>query len=158
MEKIVKDNKIYRFSNELQNTQDEKRKIEISSILHHLKNYHKLTNIERFHDMLLKCDKVIAKKPFHRLTLFQKKTILKDYLEKYLTANKMNKDKIDKCDVLQRLNIERSKYFIVSIHREENVDYPENLKIYIYNLQIMFYAFCIVCKLLTTYNRFNGKL
>jgi UDP-N-acetylglucosamine 2-epimerase (non-hydrolysing) len=32
------------------------------------------------------------------------------------------KDKIDKCDVLERLNLVFSKYFIVSIHREENVD------------------------------------
>lgn len=38
------------------------------------------------------------------------------------------KDKIDKCDVLTRLNLSEKKYFIVSIHREENVDYPENLK------------------------------
>jgi UDP-N-acetylglucosamine 2-epimerase len=38
------------------------------------------------------------------------------------------KDKIDNCNVLERLKIEKEKYFIVSIHREENVDYPENLK------------------------------
>jgi UDP-N-acetylglucosamine 2-epimerase len=38
------------------------------------------------------------------------------------------KDKIDKCDVLSRLNLSENNYFIVSIHREENVDYPENLK------------------------------
>jgi len=38
------------------------------------------------------------------------------------------KDKIDNCNVLERLNIKKEKYFIVSIHREENVDYPENLK------------------------------
>ena len=38
------------------------------------------------------------------------------------------KDKIDKCDVLTKLNLSEKKYFIVSIHREENVDYPENLK------------------------------
>jgi UDP-N-acetylglucosamine 2-epimerase (non-hydrolysing) len=38
------------------------------------------------------------------------------------------KAKIDSCDVLERLKLEKNKYFLVSIHREENVDYPENLK------------------------------
>ena len=38
------------------------------------------------------------------------------------------KNQIDSCDVLERLQLVIGKYFIVSIHREENVDYPENLK------------------------------
>ncbi len=35
---------------------------------------------------------------------------------------------IDKCDVLQRLSLKPRDFFIVSIHREENVDYEDNFK------------------------------
>lgn len=51
----------------------------------------------------------------------------------YLTGSPMNevlnyyKTKIESSNVLIRLNLEVQRYFIVSIHREENVDNSENL-------------------------------
>ena len=38
-----------------------------------------------------------------------------------------DKDKIEKSDALNKLKIKKGSYFIVSSHREENVDYKENL-------------------------------
>lgn len=47
------------------------------------------------------------------------------------------KNKIDSSDALERLNLEQGKFFIVSFHREENVDAPNQLKKLLDSLNII---------------------
>lgn len=44
-----------------------------------------------------------------------------EVLHKYLP-------KINKSCILEELNLQKKEYFLVSVHREENVDYPDNLR------------------------------
>lgn len=39
-----------------------------------------------------------------------------------------HKSKIEKCEILNKLDLKEKEYFLVSIHREENVDYEDNFR------------------------------
>lgn len=49
--------------------------------------------------------------------------------------------KVEKSDVLERLELKPEKYFIVSAHREENVDSPENMRSFLETLNALAEAY-----------------
>ncbi len=50
---------------------------------------------------------------------------------------KVNMEKIEGSSILQKLNLEKDRYFLISIHREENVDTISNLKIILDTLNLI---------------------
>lgn len=59
--------------------------------------------------------------------IFKTGSPMREVLEKY-------KEQIGKIDIIDRLGLEKGKYLIISTHREENVDIPENFDALFYSL------------------------
>ncbi|MCX5781738.1 MAG: UDP-N-acetylglucosamine 2-epimerase (non-hydrolyzing) [Elusimicrobia bacterium] len=61
----------------------------------------------------------------------------------YLTGSPMKEvlthfsEKIKKTDILKKLGLTREKYFVASVHREENVDNPNNLRKILESLNLL---------------------
>jgi len=93
IQKIIKNNKIYRFALELQYTENEDSKILLKQILQNFEqninddytintDKHNLkTNIEKFNDKFNKIDELTFKKQFYRLNEIQKINKLKEYFK-----------------------------------------------------------------------------
>ena len=81
----------------------------------------------------------------------------------YLTGSPMaevldsHKDSIESSAILDDLSLEKNKYFIVSVHREENVDHPQNLKKVISCLDALYKEFNLPV-IVSTHPRTKNRL
>jgi len=81
----------------------------------------------------------------------------------YLTGSPMREvlnshiNSIQSSNVLEELGLEVKKYFIVSVHREENVDSPENLKKVVVCLKVLYekYGYPVI---VSTHPRTRNRL
>ena len=80
MDSMVIDNKLYRFNTEYENTDDLTRRAQLKAISEKLKGRN-LNNIEKFNQILNNIQNKQNNKPYHRLNLFQKEQIVKDYVK-----------------------------------------------------------------------------
>jgi len=83
-------------------------------------------------------------------TVIKTGSCMKEILEYY-------KNDIESSDILNKLELKDRKYFIVSTHREENVDYPENLTLLLNSLNAIAetYKFPII---VSTHPRTQNRL
>lgn len=63
-------------------------------------------------------------------TIFKSGSHMKEVLNYY-------RGKIEKSDIVTRLNLKVNAYFMVSIHREENVDDPKNLELLLESMSLL---------------------
>jgi hypothetical protein len=89
MDTLVIDNKLYRFNTEYEHSDDLTRRAQLKAIIEKLKS-HNTNNIDKFNQILNNIQSVQNKKPYHRLNLFQKEQIVKDYVFRTWGDNKVN--------------------------------------------------------------------
>ena len=81
----------------------------------------------------------------------------------YLTGSPMaevldtHRESIENSVVLKELGLDKNKYFIVSVHREENVDHPDNLKKVVSCLDALYKEFKIPV-IVSTHPRTRNRL
>jgi hypothetical protein len=90
MDKIVIDNKIYRFEQEYENCEDIGRRVQLKAIVDKLHGKSQ-NNIEKFNQILNNLQNEQSKKPYHRLNAFQKEQIIKSYVNETWGAAKIDK-------------------------------------------------------------------
>lgn len=88
MDTLVIDNKLYRFNTEYENTDDLTRRAQLKAISEKLKGRN-MNNIEKFNQILNNIQTKQINKPYHRLNLFQKEQIIKDYIKEKWGDNKV---------------------------------------------------------------------
>lgn len=88
MEQIIKNNRLYCFKNEYNQTDDLERKKKLDAIINKLSDTKATqTNLEKFNQMLNKIEVSQTKKPFHRLNEFQKEKLVKAYVTETFGEN-----------------------------------------------------------------------
>jgi hypothetical protein len=90
MDKIVIDNKLYRFEQEYENCDDIIRRAQLKGIIDKL-NGKNQNNIEKFNQILNNLQNEQSKKPYHRLNAFQKQQIVKAYVNETWGVDKIDK-------------------------------------------------------------------
>ena len=88
METLVIDNKLYRFNTEYDHNDDLTRRAQLKAIVDKLKR-HNSNNVEKFNQILNNIQTEHNKKPYHRLNLFQKEQMVKDFVFRTWGENKV---------------------------------------------------------------------
>ena len=81
----------------------------------------------------------------------------------YVTGSPMyevlhnNRERIKASTILEELNLEKQRFFLASVHREENVDYPNNLRKIVTALNTLAQSYDVPV-IVSTHPRTRGRL
>ena len=122
MDTLVIDNKLYRFNTEYENTDDLTRRAQLKAISEKLKGRN-LNNIEKFNQILNNIQTKQNNKPYHRLNLFQKEQIIKDFVKE-----KWGDDKVESYTKQILKFIENKKIVTANVVYNVETGTLENIK------------------------------
>ena len=122
MDTLVIDNKLYRFNTEYENTDDLTRRAQLKAISEKLKGRN-LNNIEKFNQILNNIQTKQNNKPYHRLNLFQKEQIVKDFVKE-----KWGDDKVESYTKQILKFIENKKIVTANVVYNVETGTLENIK------------------------------